>query len=1300
MKRKITILSLILLLTFFANIAYAQSNEKVEVTIPKFDVKINGFAVDNQHNKYPMIVYKDTTYLPLTDGYCKALGLTTSWDSGKGYVIDRNYKYDAPKQDLSANNDLNIKYNAEISSFNISIKGKEVVNNQEEYPILFFRDTVYIPLTWRFANEFMWKLYWDNEDGLSLVGDAPDVYDTTIVGEWIYYSEDYDIFKIKLDGSEKTKFADAGICYEMIVLGDWIYYVNGSDENRLYKIKTDGTNKTKLSDGSIQELVGIEDWIYYISEQDYSYDNPNSLYKMRLDGSGETKIKNLKLGFLSFPLLKDGWIYYRNTEDYDKLYRIRTDGNDKTKLSDTTASGLQIVDDWIYYVDLSSNLYKVKNDGSDNTKVLDEKLYYYVIKGDYLYYGNEEDKEKLYKIKLDGTGKAKLNNDKSDPIDIIDEWVYYEGLYGVEMSCFLKFARTDINTGITENILPNGPENFYYADGIKIQGQYETSKPQNNNFYYDGQDKTTEELAQLSNSVVLINTYDDKGEPLAQGSGVVISEDGLIVTNLHVLSDSTYIGVIFEDMEEGYELATINILNADEEKDLALIKLHLDDTVPIRLGDSDDIIKGEKVIAIGNPYGLENTISDGIISGIRDMEGIEIIQTTTPISPGSSGGALLNMKGELLGITSMTNAEGQSLNFAIPTKYVEALLQEDITKLNMEISNICGVVDYNNSTLVFDGINYYQGDKYLINLVLNNEIEIDFNIFASSEEFKKEIEEFYTKNIQDIASKYDIKKYDFNLYAGRYVFSYKYDKGKISSKKWKEDKELKRSKISKAKVLRVNLGDTVDSLDPQLNSSQIGFHVINNIFEGLMREENGRLKYGMASKYTVSKDGRTYTFHLRNAKWSDGQSVKASDFEYSWKRALAPDIAADFGYQLFYIKGAQEYYEGTGRLEDVAIKAVDDKTLRVTLNEPVPYFPKLTTLPIYMPVRKDVIEEDPDEWFEDAAASVCNGPFRTWEYTENFKITLVKNKEYYDSKSIKLDIIDMYMINDSSISVGAYEADEFDVIDFMPSKEDEALYENEALKKIPVLGVQYYMFNVSKAPVNDVRVRKALSLAIDRKVMVDNVLGGTQIPGTGFVPLGIYTSNGGEFRDLAGDYQISVEKANVEEAKKLLAEAGYPGGKDFPELVLLYNETAGNKAIAETIKEMWEENLDIKVKLEDVKWAEQINRLTEGDFMIGRNGWIADYADAVNFLELFASDSAMFNTGWINGEYDKLIQDSYSASEKERDQMLLEAEKILMDEMVAIPLYYYADLTLIKEYIKDWQRTGLGYWYFRNTEIK
>jgi len=501
-------------------------------------------------------------------------------------------------------------------------------------------------------------------------------------------------------------------------------------------------------------------------------------------------------------------------------------------------------------------------------------------------------------------------------------------------------------------------------------------------------------------------------------------------------------------------------------------------------------------------------------------------------------------------------------------------------------------------------------------------------------------------------------------------------------------------------VLRWNLGSEPKTIDPQLNSANDGGNVITNTFEGLVREINGETVPAMAESWEVSDDGLTYTFHLRDANWSDGKPVTAHDFEFAWKRALDPEVASEYAFQLFYIKGGQDYYEGKGSRDDVAVKAIDDKTLEVTLVAPTAYFIDLTAFYTYMPTREDVVDND-GVWARTPEKAICNGPFKLAEYKPGDQLVLVKNEEYWNADNVKLDKIIGTMIVDQSTMLTAYEADELDIIDDVPQQEIPRLQaEDPTFRIYPLLGTYYYIFNVNKDPVDDVRVRKALTLAIDRKAIVEQVAKGGQMPATGFVPPGLLDADGREFREVAGDYGIDPNAAKVEEAQALLAEAGYPNGEGFPTVELLYNTSEGHKAIAEAIQEMWKQNLNIDVTLANQEWAVFQDTRHQGNFTIARGGWLGDYTDPMTFLDMWTTYSGNNDAQWKVEEYDELIEAAKTLTGSERFEKLYEAEKMMMDrDMIVAPIYYYTDIIMVKERVKGFYRTILGHQWLADIEI-
>ncbi|GFR36092.1 peptide ABC transporter substrate-binding protein [Thermobrachium celere] len=510
-------------------------------------------------------------------------------------------------------------------------------------------------------------------------------------------------------------------------------------------------------------------------------------------------------------------------------------------------------------------------------------------------------------------------------------------------------------------------------------------------------------------------------------------------------------------------------------------------------------------------------------------------------------------------------------------------------------------------------------------------------------------------------------------------------------------------------VIRYNLGSEPKTLDPALNSAIDGATVIVNTFVGLTRlDSQDKPIPGVAEKWDVSADGMTYKFYLRkDVKWSDGKPVTAHDFEYAWKRALAPETAAEYAYQLYYIKNGEAYNAGKAKAEDVGVKALDDYTLEVTLEYPTPYFLSLTAFPTLMPVRKDIVEANKDTWATKPETYIGNGPFKLVEWKQKDRIVLEKNPNFYDAANVKLSRIEMRMIEDQTAALATFQSGELDFIESPPTQQIPDLLSKGIAKKYPYLGNYFYVINVSdKAEkidpaaakaLKDVRVRKALALAIDRKALIETVTKAGQVPATSFVPNSIIMQDGKDFKNK--DYYKA--EGDVEEAKKLLAEAGYPNGQGFPKLVITYNTGQGHQNIAQAIQAMWKEKLGIEVELTNQEWKVFQTTRHNKDYLIARHGWIGDYMDPMTFLDMWTSNSGQNDAGYKNPEYDKKID----AAKREADpikriQLMHEAEDILMADMPVIPIYYYVNVVCMKDYVKDVHKSPLGFVFFDKAYIQ
>ncbi|MFC4184270.1 peptide ABC transporter substrate-binding protein [Saccharococcus thermophilus] len=490
--------------------------------------------------------------------------------------------------------------------------------------------------------------------------------------------------------------------------------------------------------------------------------------------------------------------------------------------------------------------------------------------------------------------------------------------------------------------------------------------------------------------------------------------------------------------------------------------------------------------------------------------------------------------------------------------------------------------------------------------------------------------------------------------------------------------------------LHINIKTEPFSLNPGLANDSVSGNVLYQTFEGLTRIKDGKPQLAMAESYQVSKDLKTYTFKLRDAKWSNGDPVTAKDFEYAWKWALDPKNQSQYAYQLYYIKNGQAFNEGKAKAEDVGVKAIDDKTLQVTLENPTPYFLQLTAFYTYFPVNSKIAAKNP-KWYTNAGPDyTSNGPFKMVTWDHNNKIVLEKNENYWDAKSVKLTKIEMVMVNDTNTELSMFNNGELDWAG-MPTGQlpPDSLSQLKAEGKLhvqPIAGVYWYKFNTEKPPLNNVNIRKALAYAINRKAIVENIAKGEQIPAMAAVPPTMFPENKkGYFKD------NDVEKAK-EYLKKGLQELGLKDVKDLPPITLSYNTDDLHAKIAQAIQDMWKKNLGIEVKLDNSEWAVYIDKLHSGDYQIGRMGWLGDFNDPINFLELFRDKKGGNNdTNWENPKYKQLLIDSQKETDPEkRKEMLKQAEAILMDEMPVAPIYFYTNTWVQKDNLKGVEMSGLG----------
>ena len=469
-------------------------------------------------------------------------------------------------------------------------------------------------------------------------------------------------------------------------------------------------------------------------------------------------------------------------------------------------------------------------------------------------------------------------------------------------------------------------------------------------------------------------------------------------------------------------------------------------------------------------------------------------------------------------------------------------------------------------------------------------------------------------------------------------------------------------------------GSEPQGIDPHIVTGVPEHHILISLCEGLTipnpnpDDMNGYMA-GTAESWSVSEDGKEYIFNInKNARWSNGEPVTANDFVWSWKRILTASLGSQYPDMLYYLVGAYEYHNGlTDDFSEVGVKAVDQKTLKVNLKNPTPFFLGLLSHYSTWPVHKETvlkygdIDDRNGEWTR-PGNFVCNGPFQLKSWELNNKIVVEKNPYYYDASIVKLNEIHYYPVSNVMTEDRMFRAGQLHLTSTLPSQKCPIyIEENPNLRIDPYMGTYFYRINTNHEALKDVRVRKALAYSIDRELLVNKVTKCGQIPAYSFTPPG---SNGYEPKT-----QIPFDP---ELAKSLLEDAGYSDENPFPKLEILFNTNEDHRKIALAIQQMWQVNLGIEIELVNQDWKVYLNREMIGDFQISRAGWIGDYEDPNTFLDLMRPNRGNNKTGWENKEYDELVEKANTINnQSERYEMLYKAEEILIDNMPIIPLYTY-----------------------------
>lgn len=506
------------------------------------------------------------------------------------------------------------------------------------------------------------------------------------------------------------------------------------------------------------------------------------------------------------------------------------------------------------------------------------------------------------------------------------------------------------------------------------------------------------------------------------------------------------------------------------------------------------------------------------------------------------------------------------------------------------------------------------------------------------------------------------------------------------------------------KILSVQVGPDPETIDPALNSAVDGGNMLLHSFECLLAvDENGQLVPGQAESWETSEDGLTWTFHLRDGlKWSDGSDLTANDFVYSWKRVCDPMVAAPYAETvLSMVEGYDKAIEGD--LDALQVVAQDDNTLVVTLSTPCSYFGSLAAFATLSPVQEATVTANGDAWATSAATYISNGPFYVSEWVPGSYIMMTKNPYYWNADAIKLDGIKWNLIEDSNAAYSAYQTGEVLMIKSVPTEEIPSLKDSADFHVDPIIGTYYLSLNLERDAFKDARVRKALSLAIDRDYVANTLMQGTYSPADNFMGPGWIDMDGKQFKDNANGGQSYIDvnnyEADLEEAKQLLADAGYPDGEGFPSISYTTNDAGYHKVVAEYLQQAWAQ-LGIDLQVDIVEWASFTPMRRNGDFDVARNGWVGDYSDPSNMLELFYSTNGNNDGKFNNADFDAAIELSRTTLDSaERSKALHTAEDVLMEETGCIPVAYYNDFWLQSDKITGSWHSPYGYWYFMYADI-
>lgn len=499
--------------------------------------------------------------------------------------------------------------------------------------------------------------------------------------------------------------------------------------------------------------------------------------------------------------------------------------------------------------------------------------------------------------------------------------------------------------------------------------------------------------------------------------------------------------------------------------------------------------------------------------------------------------------------------------------------------------------------------------------------------------------------------------------------------------------------------LYVGIGTEPAALDPHLTTGLTEFNVMASLLEGLttLDTETMEIRPGVAASWDISEDGKIYTFYLDPAaRWSNSDAVTSNDFLFSFERILTPKLGAPYAYMLYSMRGAKAFNQGENRdFSSVGVSAPNASTLVIELESPTPYFLSLLTHNTWWPVHPPTIlkhgamTDRISKWTR-AENYVGNGPFKLEHWRLNHSIVVEKNTHYRENTAVKLNKVHFLPINTDS-EERAFRANQLHMTSSVPIHRLDWYrdHQPENLRIFNSLGVYYYILNTTKPPLDDPRVRKALAYSINREALTEHVLKAGQQPAYHFTP----PNTGGYTAQARLPY-------DPEQARKLLAEAGFPGGEGFPKFELLFNTSEAHHTIAVAVQQMWKRELGVNVQLHNQEWKVYLSTREAMGFDIVRAAWFGDYNDPYTFLSLGEGDNGNNHSGWVQSEYDQLLEQSTITADPEtRRDIFQRAEEILLDEMSVIPIYFYVSSELVDQSVRGWQPNILGYQLYQGISL-